>query len=275
MSPMKPMSRREALVWIAGLSSGAAAGVCGLGALVASLFARRHPLAAVATPTPESLSITPTLTPPVILPRSAWGARDVDHTASGEPGFYGPDNLLGWRVYAGDLAEVYSTVAIHHSFPFRRDTGTMRQIQDLHMDGQRWADIGYHYGIGGDGAIYAGRDIAVRGASVAGYNTGTIGVVVIGDFEQERPADAQLDSLRMLVAWLARAYTLSHLAGHFEFNPETQCPGANLKPYLDPLAATVGLQRGTGGYATPTPAPSPTVTISAARDGGAVKTLCC
>jgi hypothetical protein len=275
---VKPISRRETLLWIATLSGGAAVGVCGLGSLMAALFARRHvpeegDTPALLTPDAPPPTLEPTSPPPVIVPRSAWGARDVNHQASAEPGFYGTDNLLGWRAYSGDLAEVYSTVAIHHSYPFRRDTGTMRQIQDLHQDTQHWADIGYHYGIGGDGTIYEGRDIHVRGASVAGYNTGTIGVVLIGDFEQETPADAQLAALLVLVVWLTQAYSLTHLAGHYEFNPETQCPGKNMKPNLDPLAAAAGLQRGTGGYVTPTPAPTPT--ISAAREGGAAMALCC
>ena len=273
---MKPMSRREALLWIATLSGGAAAGICGLGGLVAALFARRNSPEGDSTPatlTPEMQPPTPTPQPPVILPRSAWGARDVNHQASAEPGFYSPDNLLGWRAYPGDLASVYSTVAIHHSFPIRRDTGTMREIQDLHQDTQHWADIGYHYGIGGNGTIYEGRDIHVRGASVAGFNTGTIGVVLIGDFEQEMPAESQLASLVTLVVWLTQAYTLTHLAGHYEFNPETVCPGQNMKPYLDPLALAAGLQRGTGGYVTPTPAP--TATMSASRTGSATTGLCC
>ena len=109
--------------------------------------------------------------------------------------------------------------------------------------------------IDGKGIIYAGRDIQVRGASVAGHNTGTIGVVLIGDFQQDTPASAQLASLHVLINWLTLVYHLTHLAGHYEFNPETVCPGPNLRPYLDGLAQQAGLQRGTGGYVPPsTPA---------------------
>src|SRR5439155_4608355 len=150
-------------------------------------------------------------------------------------------NPLGWLVYAGDLSAIYRTVVIHHSYPFRRDSGTMLEIQNLHMDEQKWADIAYHFGIDGKGTIYAGRDIHVRGASVAGHNTGTVGVVMIGDFATERPAAAQLDSVLRLSVWLKTVYHLTYLAGHYEFNPETVCPGANMRPYLDPLARGAGL----------------------------------
>lgn len=43
--------------------------------------------------------------------------------------------------------------------------------------------------------------MAVRGASVAGYNTGTIGVVLMGNFEVAAPLDVQL--LRILAVGTA------------------------------------------------------------------------
>jgi hypothetical protein len=112
----------------------------------------------------------------------------------------------------------------------------MRGIQDEHMDINGWADIAYHFAIDNAGVIYEGRDIGSRGASVAGHNTGTIGVVVMGNFEQERPLDFQLTALQSLLNWLAREYTLSHLAAHGEFNPESVCPGQHMIPLLDSLA---------------------------------------
>jgi hypothetical protein len=61
---------------------------------------------------------------------------------------------------------------------------------------------------------------------------------------------------------LALRLELTHLAGHGEFNDFTDCPGRNLNYYLDALAGSAGLVRGTGGYRPPleqqiTPTPSP------------------
>lgn len=156
-----------------------------------------------------------------------------------------------WYTYPDPLETVYNTVAIHHSASLLSTNETMRDIQDLHMDTNHWADIGYHYGIDNAGSIYQGRSITVRGASVAGYNTGTIGVVVMGNFEYDHPLDVQLSALQTLVNWLAAVFTLSHLAAHQEFNPESLCPGQNMLPYLDTLAHNAGLQRGTGGHVKP------------------------
>src|SRR5258705_11663774 len=107
----------------------------------------------------------------------------------------------------------------------------MQDVQNLHMDQNKWADVGYHYGIDGKGTIYEGRDIHVRGSSVAGHNTGTIGIVLMGDFDHEEPAQEQLASLLTLVQWLTTAYHLTHFAGQSEVSPATAFPGANLPSY--------------------------------------------
>jgi hypothetical protein len=188
---------------------------------------------------------------PTPVPRSQWGARLPDHNAPNEYGFASRVTDSAWYVYPGDLADVYHTVVIHHSAIALDTNETMRSVQDLHMNVNRWADIGYHYGIDKAGVIYEGRDIRVRGASVAGHNTGVIGVVVMGNFEVDNPLEAQLRALQTLVNWLTATYALTHLAAHGEFNPETVCPGKNLAVYLDRLARGARLQRGTGGYVAP------------------------
>jgi hypothetical protein len=199
----------------------------------------------------QSLLPTPP-TPLVLVTRAAWGARPPNHEAPNEYGFAATATDSQWYVYPeNDLAAVYNTVVIHHSAIALATNETMRSIQDLHMDVNGWADIGYHFAIDKNGVIYEGRDIHARGSSVAGHNTGVIGVVVMGNFEQDYPLDAELTTLQLLVNWLARTYSLTHLAGHSEFNPETVCPGKNLIVYLDQLAQSAGLQRGTGGYVAP------------------------
>jgi hypothetical protein len=189
---------------------------------------------------------------PLVITRSEWGARLPDHQAPNEFGFATSPLNPQWYVYAGTLADVYNTVVIHHSASLLASDETMADIQDSHMDVNGWADIAYHYGIDEDGLIYEGRDIGSRGASVAGFNTGTIGIVVMGDFEQENPLAVQMESLQALVNGLASTYSLTHLAGHGEFNLESVCPGNYLKPYLDELAQKAGLARGTAGHIPPT-----------------------
>ncbi|HRE47799.1 MAG TPA: peptidoglycan recognition family protein [Aggregatilineales bacterium] len=260
----RPLTRREALGWIAMLGALGTSSLCGVGGMIAFLAQRRQQEAneqiaqatqtAISLPTPE-----PTIPAPTIIPRAAWGARQPNHSAAEEFGF-APTSPLGWLEYTGDLAQIYTTIAIHHSYPVRAATGTMAELQNMHMDYNQWADIGYHFGVAGDGTIYEGRSIRVRGASVSGHNTGVIGVVAIGDFENEAPALQQLIALQDFVGYLKTIYRLTHLTGHYEFNPDTACPGRYMRPHLDTIAYNTGLLRGTGGYIPPTPTPFPTKT---------------
>lgn len=249
MPPRRPQASRREILLAFGVLSGGLAVVCG-GGMVAGLLwlaARRRE----APPTPTAISPTATTTPPY-YPRSAWGALPPDHNAPNENGFYSADNPEGWRIYEAPLTDVYRTVVIHHSvIDEGDDIRTLQAIQRLHRVDRGWADVGYHYFVGKDGNIYEGRDIHVRGTHVAGYNTGSVGVCLLGNFTTASPSAAQINSAHIIIGWLADQLQLTHLAGHNDFNPQTECPGAMILPYLDLLAQEAGLARGTAGYQPP------------------------
>ncbi len=231
-----------------------ASGLSCVGGIAGFLVFDRLSASRRATPSP------PTIRParlkqidrPAITPRAGWNARDPDHTAVNEPGFYAPGNDEGWLVYQGDLRAVYHTVVVHHSVLYDTDDlTTMHVIQDQHMDLRGWADIAYHFAVGRDGTVFEGRDLASRGTHVEHYNTGSLGVVFLGNFQVEMPGAIQIDAGRRLIDWLALRLELTHLAGHDDFNATTECPGQFLIPYLGYLADSAGLQLGTGGYQPP------------------------
>lgn len=234
------ISRRQAVLVIV-------AGGAGVGFVIAN-----NRFANVLNPLPVAQPLSANGDMPTIISRSEWEAREPDHQAPNEFGFTTSPLNPQWYVYPGSLSDAYNTVVIHHSASLLAANETMADIQDSHMDVNGWADIAYHYGIDKDGFVYEGRDIGARGASVAGFNTGTIGIVVMGNFEQENPLAVQMESLQALVNGLASAYLLTHLAGHGEFNPESVCPGSHFIPYLDELAQKAGLLRGTAGHVRPT-----------------------
>jgi hypothetical protein len=250
-SSARRLSRRDFL----GLAGMAAAGG-GLGCLGVSLgyLAVSRLSAARQTPSPAR---TPTARPatskqidrPGILSRHDWGAHEPNHDAPNETGFFGADNAEGWYVYSGDLRAVYRTVVVHHSVLYETDDpATMRAIQQQHMDLRGWADIGYHFGVGQSGQVFAGRALDVRGTHVESFNTGSVGVVLLGDFSQSAPAPAQVEACRRLIDWLALRLELTHLAGHSDFNGNTDCPGRYVREVLSLLAQSAALALGTGGY---------------------------
>lgn len=195
-------------------------------------------------PTGQSLPLGST----TMITRPGWGAADRAWSVGGEAGFYNPQtNPGGWLAYADPLSEWLNSIVVHHSaLEFYHGP---REIQRLHMQSVGFADVGYHFMIDGLGQVYEGRPFTVRGTHTGGFNTGTVGICLLGNFEVVYPPTAQVNSLIALVSYLAPAFAITHLAGHRDFQPgATVCPGANLWPLLGELASQTGLLFGTDGY---------------------------
>jgi hypothetical protein len=110
-----------------------------------------------------------------------------------------------------------------------------------------WGDVPYHYYVDVTGRIGEGRDINFAGDATTSFdNDDRIQIVLEGDFEREQPTKEQLQSLMNLVTWLALKYAIpaEYISGHGDHD-QTNCPGKNLRPFLDDLRKAVQ-----AGYAT-------------------------
>ncbi len=82
-----------------------------------------------------------------------------------------------------------------------------------HSKQRAWGDIGYHYIIDRQGNIYEARfgGNGVRGAHVydsktcTNFNVGTIGISILGNYENTQVPKKAFDSLSKLVGWLSAA----------------------------------------------------------------------
>lgn len=244
---------------LAGCTTGlGAVGTCMASAagLYALLFsdAERSGTATGGELSPDALSADAfaSIPSPRIYSRSEWGARPVNLEAENEYGYYSDDNPEGWLVYENPLHEAYQTVVVHHSALYEDDDlSTVWAVQNLHIDDRGWADIGYHFLVGREGTLFAGRDLTVRGTHTAQHNTGSVGVCLLGNLELNEPTAPQLAAAQAIINWLALRLQLTHLAGHTDFNAETVCPGARLRPLLQQMAIDAGLVYGTEGYVLP------------------------
>lgn len=103
--------------------------------------------------------------------------------------------------------------------------------------------IGYHYVIlngfrtwrayqarqldCGDGALEIGRNEVDVGAHCAGHNAHSIGVCLIGRGEY---TPRQLETARrLMVVDLLKRYPQALLLGHYELNPQKECPMLDMK----------------------------------------------
>lgn len=200
---------------------------------------------------PHATGETRPLGPLTVYTRAGWGALPLRLDNWGERGTFEPQsNPGGVLTYPEPLSNWLRTIVVHHSALPLSD-GPF-EIQQFHFEERGFADIAYHFVIGPDGAIYEGRPLNVRGAHVGGYNTGSIGIVLMGNFELKEPPPEQVAALEALIDYLTSSYPITHLAGHKDFNPDdTQCPGVNLYRRLPEFAARHNLELGTGGYEIP------------------------
>ncbi|MFJ1588935.1 N-acetylmuramoyl-L-alanine amidase [Kitasatospora albolonga] len=155
---------------------------------------------------PGGSSAAPTLS---IIPRMQWAARPprtvTDVELSARTGF-----------------------AVHYSAG--PPTQSIRAIQNYHMDGRGWPDIGYNFLVDRAGRIYEGRGWTAVGAHATGYNTSHIGVCFIGSDGDATPhAKAAIRALY----YQARHLTGKGLAATYHGAiGSTACPGADLRNWV-------------------------------------------
>jgi hypothetical protein len=116
-----------------------------------------------------------------------------------------------------------------------------RAIQDYHMNGRGWNDIGYQYLMDGLGNLYQGRGEKVLGAHTADNNAGNIGVSLMGNYMELKPNDAQMESLKSFLPVLAERYGIpaERLYGHRDLSA-SDCPGDKLFARLPELRKALG-----------------------------------
>ena len=103
-----------------------------------------------------------------------------------------------------------------------------------------YGDIGYHFIVDYAGRVWEGRPLFYEGAHVSGQNIENIGVMLLGNFEKQQPAPAQVASLFKLVNALTKKYSISKdsIYGHCDLG-QSICPGKHLyEPYVSQLKLT-------------------------------------
>lgn len=124
-------------------------------------------------------------------------------------------------------------VILHHS---ATETGCARVFRALHRAVNGWVDVGYHFVIGngsmsGDGEIEPGRPLWAVGAHTRENNTDSIGICLVGNFDETSPTDAQVNSMCRLLRRIMMRYGIDkdRIFLHRDVPPcRTRCPGANL-----------------------------------------------
>jgi hypothetical protein len=134
-------------------------------------------------------------TAPVVIPRAAWGAP-----AQGcKPGV--ASSLVGATLHHTADPNTYSTIA-------QAET-QIRNDAVYHISSLGWCDLGYNFVVDKWGNIYEGRagslTQAVIGAHAGGFNSGTVGVAMLGTYDAA-PSAATQRSVAQIIGWRLGAY---------------------------------------------------------------------
>jgi len=136
-----------------------------------------------------------------------------------------------WRV---PKTKRWTCIVIHHS---ATDYGGAHRFDTGHKE-KGWDGLGYHFVIGNgsdtkDGLVEVGPRWSEQrtGAHCRSpqdyYNEHGIGICLVGNFDQDRPSDAQQANLKKLVRYLCREYDIpaSRVFTHGGVTGQTKCPG--------------------------------------------------
>ena len=120
---------------------------------------------------------------------------------------------------------------VHHTagsnaYTRAQSAAIVRGIELYHVRGNGWNDIGYNFLVDKYGQVFEGRaggiERNVIGAHAQGFNTGSTGVAVIGNYSSAKISPAALHALAGLLAWrldVAHVDPLSTLTWRSGGNP--------------------------------------------------------
>lgn len=132
-----------------------------------------------------------------------------------------------------ELKQPIEFIVIHHSLTEDGEVVNWQAIKKYHRD-KGWTDVGYHYGldlIGDEVEVMVGRPLNAVGAHVAEQrvNWKSIGICVIGNYDEEVPDEKHMEKLIPLIYSLLDTFKLpvEAIRFHTEFAPYKSCPGRN------------------------------------------------
>lgn len=184
--------------------------------------------------------------PVLALPRAAEGASTRSYGRPLDLSFISARLPLvrrtAWTRYQPRLSRIYAAgrfnrITVHHTGLYV-NTSTARSSVARDMQSVlaahvrlRYGDIGYHFAVDYGGCVWEGRSLAHQGAHVSSANEQNIGVVLLGNFERQRPSQPQMSAMRSLVSALSQRYGISsrRIYGHRDLGA-TACPGRYLYP---------------------------------------------
>lgn len=150
-----------------------------------------------------TVASTSTAGGPTIITREEWGAA---------PRCLEPGTGPSWFPATGGLkaAAVHHTVNPNDYATVAEAMQAIRNDQAYHQNTHGWCDIGYNFLVDKWGNIYEGADGSIEepivGAHTGGFNTGTVGVAMLGTYTDVAPSSAQKTGVAKIAGYKLSLY---------------------------------------------------------------------
>jgi uncharacterized protein with LGFP repeats len=138
------------------------------------------------------------------LQDSAQAAAAAIHTREE----WGADESI--RTWKPEYASTIKAATLHHTAGTNAYTAgqvpaMIRGIYRYHAVSRGWGDIGYNVLVDRFGQIWEGRSGGLKstviGAHAAGFNTGTVGVALLGNYDSVDTTAPMIDAAEAFIAW--------------------------------------------------------------------------
>lgn len=158
-------------------------------------------------------------TPPFIHGRAEWGAQQFGT---------GPAPCPGGPEYANSLrfAVVHHTVN-SNNYSEAQVPAMIRSIQEYHMNANGYCDIAYNFVVDRFGGVWEARDGGITnpviGGHAGGFNYGSVGVALLGNYQSVQPSGAEWNSLVHLLRWRLSAARVDPTQGFWQTVASSPC----------------------------------------------------
>jgi uncharacterized protein with LGFP repeats len=201
---------------------------------------------------PSTLSTTTSSVPgmaprPAIVSRAGWGANE------------------SWRCTTPKINPTIRAAIVHHtagtnSYSSSESASIVRGIYAYHVKSLGWCDIGYNFLVDKYGKTFEGRaggtNLPVHGAHAGSWNTDTVGVSFMGNFETAQPPAVMLEAGAKVIAWKLDGHyrdplgtvtlagkKINVISGHGDVMA-TACPGRNVRSQMAAFRSNVAAKVG-------------------------------
>jgi hypothetical protein len=145
----------------------------------------------------------------------------------------------------------YDRITVHHQGG-RQSISRVQNAVAAEIDAvygghrrRQYGDIAYHFVVDYAGRVWEGRSLSYQGAHVSRQNARNLGILVLGNFEQQAPSHESIEATSSLVRRLRDRFGIKRhrLYGHRDLGSSV-CPGKHLYPHVVALREGGGAHQG-------------------------------